>query len=128
MPDIDDDEIGQRIGEDGFKKMVAAFYQRVKTDDLIGPMYPDQDWAGAEERLSDFLIFRFGGSERYLQKRGHPRLRIRHALFVIGVRERDRWLQLMSEAMEETGVDDVAQQHLRAFFATVADFMRNQEE
>ena len=45
------------LGEEGFTKMVAAFYKRVKTDDLIGPMYPEQDFAGAEERLRDFLLF-----------------------------------------------------------------------
>ena len=48
------------LGEAGFTKMVSAFYKRVKVDDLIGPMYPEEDLVGAEERLRDFLLFRFG--------------------------------------------------------------------
>ena len=72
------------LGEEGFTKMVAAFYKRVKTDELIGPMYPEEDFAGAEERLRDFLLFRFGNDPRYQAKRGHPRLRMRHAPFPIG--------------------------------------------
>lgn len=126
MSDIDEHEIGRLIGEQGFTDLVAAFYRRVKTDDVIGPMYPQDDWDGSEERLRDFLIFRFGGSDRYIQKRGHPRLRMRHAPFKIGDAQRDRWLQLMSESMDEIKLDYVARQHLGAFFGNVADFMRNQ--
>ncbi len=92
------------LGEEGFTRMVAAFYRRVKTDDLIGPMYPEDDLAGAEERLRDFLLFRFGNDPRYQMKRGHPRLRRRHAPFSIGDAEAGRWLELMDGAMEETKV------------------------
>ena len=113
------------LGEAGFKKMTSAFYRRVKDDDVIGPMYPDQDWEGAEKRLADFLIFRFGGPPRYIEERGHPRLRMRHAPFAIGEAERDRWLKLMGEAMDECAVIENAREVLDAFFAQVADFMRN---
>jgi len=105
--------------------MVAAFYRRVKVDDLIGPMYPDDDWEGAEKRLADFLIYRFGGSDRYIQERGHPRLRMRHAPFQIGIAERDRWLKLMGEAMEEVQIPPEHRLNLKVFFDQVADFMRN---
>ncbi len=126
MDAMDDGEIGKLVGEEGFGNLVASFYKRVRADDLIGPMYPDEDWEGAEERLRDFLIFRFGGSDRYIQQRGHPRLRMRHAPFVIGVAERDRWLQLMRQAMDEANLPESAVDHLQAFFEQVADFMRNQ--
>lgn len=106
--------------------MVAAFYVRVKTDDLIGPMYPDEDWQGAEERLAEFLLFRLGASDAYVEKRGHPRLRMRHVNFKIGEAERDRWLELMGDAMEETAVSVKARGFLEPFFRQVADFMRNQ--
>lgn len=106
--------------------MVAAFYRLVRNDSLICPMYPDQDWEGAERRLRDFLIFRFGGSDRYIQERGHPRLRMRHAPFKIGIAERDRWLELMSQAMKETKVPASVSLNLKVFFENVADFMRNQ--
>lgn len=118
----------EALGEEGFGRLVAAFYRRVRADDLIGPMYPPEDWAGSERRLADFLIFRFGGSQRYLLERGHPRLRVRHFPFSIGETERDRWLALMGEAMDEVGPEGEAREHLSAFFAQVADFMRNREE
>jgi len=113
------------FGETEITALVAAFYRRIRTDDLIGPMYPDDDWEGSEKRLRDFLIFRFGGSDRYIQERGHPRLRMRHAPFSIGIAERDRWLELMDEAMVETNVPGSVTLNLKTFFGQVADFMRN---
>lgn len=114
------------FGEKEVADMVAAFYGLVRTDPLIGPMYPDQDWEGAEQRLRDFLIYRFGGSNRYIQERGHPRLGMRHAPFKIGIAERDRWLELMSSAMKETNVPASVSLNLKVFFENVADFLRNQ--
>lgn len=121
-------EVMKLCGEDGIRRMVAAFYQRVRTDDLIGPMYPENDWEGGEERLAEFLLFRFGASTRYLETRGHPKLRMRHITFKIGIAERDRWLKLMTEAMEETAVPSAAREFLEPFFAQVADFLRNQAD
>ena len=119
---------GTTFDEQVFHDLVAAFYRRVRKDDLIGPMYPDNDWEGSEQRLRDFLIFRFGGSDRYIQERGHPRLRMRHAPFSIGIAERDRWLEIMNAAMEETNVPGSVKLDLKVFFEQVADFMRNVEE
>lgn len=116
------------FGESGFQRLTTVFYQRVKDDDLIGPMYPDQDWAGAEKRLADFLIFRFGGPPRYIEERGHPRLRMRHVPFSIGEAERDRWLEMMSAAMDEVEVSTESRMILDSFFAQVADFLRNRPE
>ena len=115
------------LGEDGIKKLVAAFYRRVRTDDMIGPMYPNDDWEGAENRLAGFLIYRFGGSDAYIQDRGHPRLRMRHAPFAIGVAQRDRWLEIMQAAMDEVAVPKEIYLNLKTFFEQVADFMRNQQ-
>lgn len=118
----------EALGEEGFEQLVAAFYRRVKADDVIGPMYPDDDWAGSEERLRDFLLFRFGGSDRYMVKRGHPRLRMRHMPFSIGTGQRDRWLELMNGAMDEIELAGEAREHLSAFFDQVANFMRNRPD
>jgi hemoglobin len=123
---VDEKTTFQLLGEDGIARLTAAFYRRVKTDDLLGPMYPADDWEGSEARLRDFLLFRIGGVPRYLEQRGHPRLKMRHMPFAIGEAERDRWLDLMIAAMEETGVPDEARLWLDGFFAQVADFMRNQ--
>lgn len=118
----------QALGEEGVENLVAAFYRRVKRDDVIGPMYPDDDWEGSEERLREFLLFRFAGNEDYIKKRGHPRLRMRHMPFAIGTRERDRWLELMGGAMDEIGLEGQARELLGGFFEQVASFMRNQPE
>ena len=114
------------LGEAGFTRMVAAFYKRIVKDDLIGPMYPEEEHVEAEERLRDFLLFRFGKDPRYQAKRGHPRLRMRHAPFAIGEAEAVRWVELMDEAMVETNVPESIQMELRAFFTMVAQNMRNQ--
>ena len=121
-------EIYRVVGEEGFEKLTASFYKRVKEDDLIGPMYPSDDWEGSEERLREFLLFRFGADQSYLEKRGHPRLRGRHMPFRIGVVERDRWIELMGTAAEETIPDDEIRGSIMAFFKQVADFIRNQPE
>jgi hemoglobin len=71
---MDEGEIYARIGEEGFTTLVRHFYQQVPGDAVLGPMYPQDDLAGAEERLRDFLIGRFGGPARYIERRGHPRL------------------------------------------------------
>lgn len=113
------------MGREGMASVVTGFYRRVKTDEIIGPMYPDDDWEGSEERLLDFLCFRLLGETAYLLKRGHPRLRMRHAPFAIGEPERDRWLELMEAAMVEHEVPEDTHAALSAFFAQVADFMRN---
>lgn len=119
--------IHARLGEDGLTNLAAAFYRRVREDDVLSPLYPPDDWENAEKRLRDFLIYRFGGSDRYIQERGHPRLRGRHMPFSIGMAERDRWLDLMGAAMKETNVPEDVAPVLGAFFAQVADMMRNRE-
>ena len=113
------------LGREGIAALVAAFYRRVRTDDVIGPLYPPDEWEAAEERLREFLWFRLLGDQAYLEKRGHPRLRMRHMPFAIGAAERDRWLELMEAAMEETETPPRSRAALVPFFAQVAEFMRN---
>lgn len=125
---MDEGDVMKICGENGIRQIVAAFYRHVRTDAVIGPMYPQDDWEGAEERLAEFLLFRLGASTRYLETRGHPKLRMRHITFKIGIAERDRWLELMATAMDETAVPSAAREFLDPFFAQVADFMRNQAD
>ncbi len=126
MAHMNEAEVMKTCGEQGIRQMVAAFYEKIWDDPLIGPMYPEDDRAGSEERLAEFLLFRLGASTRYLETRGNPRLRMRHVTFKIGIAERDRWLELMTCAMVETGIPAAAREFLDPFFAQVADFMRNQ--
>jgi hemoglobin len=116
-----------RVGETKLRDMVTAFYRRVREDDLIGKMYPADDWAGAEKRLADFIVYRFGGPQTYIEERGHPRLRGRHMPFSISEAERDRWMKLMGEAMQEVEVPAADAPVIGSFFAQVADMMRNRE-
>jgi hemoglobin len=125
---LDDQDIYTLIGEDGFQRLVAAFYRQVPADELLGPMYPRHDLAGAEERLREFLIYRFGGPQRYIEQRGHPRLRIRHAPFAIGQAARDRWIQLMNNALSEAALPPEVESMLRQFFDGVATFMINRPD
>jgi hemoglobin len=66
---MNESQIYPLIGEDGFTRLVAAFYRQVPDDDIIGPMYPKDDREGSERRLRDFLIYRFGGPQRYIEER-----------------------------------------------------------
>jgi hemoglobin len=122
---FDDQQVFAEIGEEGFARLVRAFYAQVPSDPILGPMYPADDLAGAEMRLRDFLVGRFGGPARYIEARGHPRLRMRHAPFAIDQRARDRWLQLMTRALDETALPPESDGVLRAFFDATATFMIN---
>lgn len=115
------------IGEEGFARLVASFYRQVPADDILSAMYPKEDLAGAEQRLRDFLIYRFGGSDRYIAERGHPRLRARHLPFPINQAARDRWMQIMDNAFAEAALPTEAEQMLRDFFGQMSTFMINQE-
>lgn len=115
------------IGEDGFHRLVAAFYRQVPGDEILGPMYPADDLEGAQQRLRDFLIFRFGGPSRYLEQRGHPRLRMRHFPFPITQAARNRWIQLMTAAIAEADLPPEVAGTLGAFFDGTATFLINRE-
>ncbi len=120
-----EDQVYGRIGEQGFTRLVAAFYRRVRSDDLLGPMYPPHDLAGAEQRLCDFLVGRFGGPQRYIAQRGHPRLRMRHMPFAVDLAARDRWVALMNAALDEAALEPDSAATLRGFFADTATFLVN---
>lgn len=122
---MDDQEVYSEIGEDGFRRLIAAFYRQVPGDDILGAMYPAADLAGAEQRLCDFLIGRFGGPQRYIEQRGHPRLRMRHMPFVVDTAARDRWLHLMTNALDEVKLPLHVDALLRDFFEGVSAMLIN---
>jgi hemoglobin len=122
---LDEAAVYDRIGEDGFTKLVAGFYRQVPDDPVLGAMYPQEDLAGAEARLRDFLVGRFGGPTRYVERRGHPRLRMRHMPFAIDADARNRWVTMMDRALEEAALPEDATDVLRAFFHETATFLRN---
>jgi hemoglobin len=88
-------------------------------------MYPSEDLVGAEYRLCMFLIGRFGGPPTYIEERGHPRLRMRHARFPVTQAARDRWIALMDQALAEVQLPAPAEPMLRQFFAEAGTFLIN---
>ena len=122
---MEEHEVYAAIGDEGFERLIAAFYKQIPNDDILGPMYRGRDLAGAEERLRGFLIYRFGGPQTYIETRGHPRLRMRHAPFVVDQAARDRWMQLMRAALLETNLPADANAVLLRFFESTASAMIN---
>ena len=113
------------LGEEGFQRLIGEFYTHVRYDDILGPLYPQNEFDAAEERLRDFLIGRFGGPQRYIENRGHPRLRMRHAPFPVTLQARDRWMQIMDRALAKVAMPPEVEQILRAYFESTATAMIN---
>lgn len=112
-------------GEETFRRLVHRFYQGVAADPLIRPLYPEADLGPAEERLTLFLMQYWGGPTTYSERRGHPRLRMRHAPFAIGMAERDAWLRHMREAMDELGLSREHDETLWRYLTMAATSMVN---
>lgn len=122
---VEEQDVYGAIGEEGFTRLIAAFYRRIPSDEVLGPMYRGRDLAAAERRLRDFLIFRFGGPEHYIDQRGHPRLRMRHVPFTINQAARDRWIELMHQALNEAQFPAEPAGVLSKFFDSTATFLIN---
>ena len=122
---MEENEVYAAFGDEGFRRLIAAFYRQIPTDDVLGPLYPPDDIDGAEKRLRDFLIFRFGGPQHYIEQRGHPRLRMRHAPFPVDLAARDGWEKLMNNALTEAAVPSEIKQILLSYFDSTATAMIN---
>ncbi|MHA6798770.1 globin [Bounagaea algeriensis] len=116
------DQVG---GEATFDKIVARFYQEVASDELLRPIYPEEDLGPAQERLKLFLMQYWGGPRTYSEQRGHPRLRMRHAPFKIGLAERDAWLRCMRIALDEAELSSEHREQLWSYFEMAAHGMVN---
>ena len=112
-------------GEETFRRLVDAFYAGVADDPVLRPLYPEQDLGPAADRLRMFLIQYWGGPATYSDQRGHPRLRMRHAPFRIGVAERDAWLSHMHAALVSLELAPAHAQPLWQYLVRAADSMRN---
>lgn len=119
------DEVG---GHDTFERLVHHFYQGIAEDELLRPMYPEEDLAGAETRLRMFLEQYWGGPRTYSEQRGHPRLRMRHHPYVIGPRERDAWLAHMNNAVDAIELAPEHRQLLWNYLVNAAYSMVNAPE
>lgn len=113
-------------GEEAFRRLVGHFYAGVPEDPVLMRLYPADDLPGAEERLRMFLVQYWGGPTTYSERRGHPRLRMRHVGFHIGPEARDAWLQRMTAAVDACGFEDDVRRELLAYFAGAAHSLQNQ--
>jgi hemoglobin len=100
-------------GGDTFRALIHRFYQEVAKDELLRPLYPEQDLTGAEDRLRMFFEQYWGGPRTYSERRGHPRLRMRHHPFRISELERDAWLRCMDIAIASIDDDRMDPSHKR---------------
>ncbi|MEO6703409.1 MAG: globin [Jatrophihabitantaceae bacterium] len=112
-------------GEQTFRLLVERFYAGVADDPVLRPLYPEAELGPAADRLALFLIQYWGGPGTYSETRGHPRLRMRHAPFVIGAAERDAWLAHMRAAVDSLGLPEDIATELWAYLTMAAESMRN---
>jgi hemoglobin len=113
-------------GRATFEQLVSHFYALVAVDPLLRPMYPDEDFKGAAERLLMFLEQYWGGPKTYSEQRDHPRLRMRHSAFHISEVERDVWLQHMKSAVDQLEMKDELRSELWNYLEMAAHSMVNQ--
>jgi hemoglobin len=112
-------------GEETFRRIVGRFYAEVAKDEVLRPLYPEEDLGPAEERLRLFLIQYWGGPHTYSDRRGHPRLRMRHVPFAIGPIERDAWLRCMRIAVDEAGLAEPERRQLWDYLEMAANSLVN---
>jgi hemoglobin len=116
------DDVG---GAPVFHKIVSRFYEEVRADPVLRPLYPEEDLGPAEGRLRMFLEQYWGGPRTYSDLRGHPRLRMRHFPFRIGPVERDAWLRCMRIAVDEADLDPEHRAQLWEYLEYAAASMVN---
>lgn len=116
------DRIG---GAETFNRLVRSFYEGIQSDSVLWPMYPQEDLEGAIWRLSAFLQQYFGGPQTYSERRGHPRLRMRHAPFHVNPEARERWLGHMRRALDSLELSPLDEAELWDYLDRAAHSMVN---
>jgi hemoglobin len=112
-------------GHETFVRLVDRFYDGVAQDPVLRALYPEEDLSGARRRLRMFLEQYWGGPTTYSEQRGHPRLRMRHAPFVVDADARDRWLTHMRVAVDDLGLPPLYQSLLWDYLERAAHSMVN---
>ena len=107
-------------GSDTFDRIAARFYEEVARDEVLRPMYPEEDLGPAQQRLRMFLEQYWGGPTTYSQQRGHPRLRMRHQPYAVTPDMRDRWLLHMMSAVDSIHLDPEHDAVLRDYLTRAA--------
>ena len=116
-------------GEAGLRKLVERFYDLIDSSPeaaQIRALHP-KSLKQSREKFFMFLSGWSGGPQLYVEKYGHPRLRMRHMPFSIGIVERDQWIWCMNRTLDEMQMNSAVTEHLKARFAETADFLRNKK-
>ena len=116
------EEIG---GYETFRRIVARFYEGVAGDDVLRPLYPEEDLGPAEERFRLFLVQYWGGPTTYSEIRGHPRLRMRHAPYAVTPVAKDHWLTHFRAALDEVALPPEQDAQFWDYITHAAQFMVN---
>jgi len=116
------EEIG---GFETFRTIVHGFYEGVATDEVLRPLYPEEDLGPAEERFLLFLVQYWGGPTTYSDSRGHPRLRMRHAPFKVDPLAKDRWLLHFRAGLDAADLTPEQDQKFWDYVTHAAQFMVN---
>ena len=124
-PDSFYEQVG---GEETFTRLVRAFYQRVAADPELRRVYPSKDLGPAEEHLRLFLMQYWGGPTTYSERRGHPRLRMRHAPFAVTPEAKDHWLTHFRAALDEVALPAEQDAQFWDYVTHAAQFMVNSLE
>lgn len=115
-------------GSETFRKLVDKFYEGVASDEVLRPMYPEEDLGPAAERLQLFLEQYWGGPTTYQELRGHPRLKMRHMPFKINPLARERWLLHMRAGVDSLGLAPLLEAELWGYLDRAATAMLNSFE
>ena len=116
------EEIG---GFETFRRIVAKFYEGVAEDEVLRPLYPEEDLGPAEERFLLFLVQYWGGPTTYSDTRGHPRLRMRHAPFAVTPEAKDHWLMHFRAGLDEVALTPEQDAQFWDYVTHAAQFMVN---
>lgn len=116
------DEIG---GAETIRTIVSTFYAGVAEDELLRPMYPEEDLGPAEDRFFGFLCQYWGGPTTYSETRGHPRLRMRHAPFAVTHEAKEHWLSHFREGLDAAQLTPEQDAEFWSYVQRAADFMVN---
>ena len=106
-------------------KIVDRFYAGVAEDEVLRPIYPEQDLGPAQERFTLFLVQYWGGPTTYSDRRGHPRLRMRHAPFAVKPLAKEHWLKHFRAGLDEAGLPPELDAQFWDYVTHAAQFMVN---
>ena len=116
-----------RLGPEPFWSIARAFYARIERHERLRPMFP-QELDDAIRNQAEFLIQYFGGPPAYSARKGHPRRRMRHMQFRIGVAERNAWVEVMRGALEDAAIPEDVRPEMMRYFEHAATFLINADE